>query len=70
LPVFNVHVIQDDALPVAQDWAMVDDGGHVMLFVKRSALGPEVMADAHAAFWRLRRKVVDTTISQVLAAGS
>lgn len=50
----NVRVIQDDALPVWQDWALVDDRGRVTLFVKRSAMGSGVMADAHAGFWKLR----------------
>ena len=50
----NIHVIQDNALPAWQDWALVDDRGRITLFVKRSAMGPSVLADAHAAFWMLR----------------
>ena len=50
----NIHVIQDNALPAWQDWALVDDKGRITLFVKRSAMGSSVLADAQAAFWKLR----------------
>lgn len=47
---YQVVFVEDEALPAAQDWALVRAPGVFYAFLKQSKLTPTVLADAWAAF--------------------
>jgi hypothetical protein len=51
--VYDVQVVEDTALPAGQEWVLLVYDGRVTLAVKRSACGPQVMAEAWAGYRQL-----------------
>lgn len=58
---YDVRVVEDAALPADHEWALMEHGGHYTFVVKQSAQGPQVMADAWAAYRLLERHRQDRT---------
>lgn len=56
---YDVRVVDDTALPADHEWALMEHSGHYTFLVKRSAQGPQVMADAWAAYRLLERRRLD-----------
>lgn len=53
---YDVRIIGETDLPAGHDWALVEREGSTTLLVKESALGPEVVAEAWAAYRKLDRR--------------
>ena len=53
----HIKYVLDDDLPDGHDWAVVEDGSRVILFIKRSvARSPRVLADVWAGYRLLVRQ--------------
>lgn len=52
---FAVTIIDDGALPVGQDWALILDGGDTHFVIKRSKVCPRVVEEGQAALRSYKR---------------
>jgi len=52
---YAVRFVEDDRLPLEQDWVFVEVDGVLYFVVKKSQVTPDVLEDAWAAFRQIFR---------------